>query len=246
MVFTETASLDKLKGTKQDPVDFAVQFTYDSQAIEGSTVTLEETQVICRDDWRLMDRKKEFILETRDHYEVVHNILEEKDPLSMSLIQKWHYKQFNKTMPKIAGLPRTVDVGIFGTNIRFPNWRAVPYHLIEFFRWYDRVQMGIHPVYLAAFAHLKFVNIHPFEDGNGRTSRLLMNYILHKNGFPMLNIPLKNRRRYFEAINMGRQYDEWEFVTFICKSMLGTLDEQRDKVDTSREVTQRVPEDRKD
>jgi len=58
MVFNEISALNKLKGKEQDPVDFAVQFTYDSQAIEGSTVTLEETKVICRDDWLMMDRKK--------------------------------------------------------------------------------------------------------------------------------------------------------------------------------------------
>jgi len=112
MVFTETKELDKLKGTGQDPVDFAVQYTYDSQAIEGSTITLEETKVICRDDWRMMERKVEFIQETRNHYELVHRLYQAKDELSMSLLQRWHYDQFNETQPHIAGMFRSVDVGI--------------------------------------------------------------------------------------------------------------------------------------
>jgi len=157
----------------------------------------------------------------------------------MSLIHKWHYEQFNDTKPSIAGLPRSVDVGIYGTHIRFPEWKDVPYHLMDYFRWYNRVKNGIHPVYLAALAHLKFVNIHPYEDGNGRTSRLIMNYILQGGGFPMLNIPMERRQQYFESLNMAREYDQWEFVKFICKLMLGTLDEKgiRDPVDTKREFT---------
>ncbi|MBU3958163.1 MAG: Fic family protein, partial [Nanoarchaeota archaeon] len=61
--------------------------------------------------------------------------------------------------------------------------------LEEFFGWYNKNKGRLHSVELAALAHLKFVTIHPFSDGNGRISRLLMNFVLHKHGFPMLNIP---------------------------------------------------------
>ena len=220
MVFTETEHLNKLKGEKQDLIDFATQYTYDTQAIEGSTVSLEETKTICRDNYDCPNANPDFVKETRNHYELLMKLWHQKEDISMSMIHKWHYEQFKDTKKHIAGLPRTVDVGIFGTRIRFPEWKDVPYHLLEFFHWYDRVKKGIHPVYLAAFAHLKFVNIHPYEDGNGRTSRLVMNYILHRNGFPMLNIPLECRRQYFEALNMAREYDHWDFVKFISQLML--------------------------
>jgi len=217
----EVGALDKLKGANQGLQNFAIQFTYNTQAIEGSTITLKETCDILIDNETPKNRSAYFIKETQNHYILFKKILDKQDEISMSVIQRWHYDQFKDTKPEIAGATRVVDVGIYGSDIKFPEWKAVPYHLIEFFQWYDRVGSGLHPVYLAALAHLKFVNIHPFEDGNGRTSRLLMNYILHKNGYPMLDIKYKDRKEYFESLNMAREYDQWEFVKFISKKMLG-------------------------
>jgi len=221
LTFNEIEEFSKLKGKKQDEQEFAVTFTYDSQAIEGSTITLEETANILIERKIPTWRNRDFIIETERHHGVFLDILLQKEDISYSTIMKWHWDQFNETKPQIAGAIRTVDVGIFGTKIRFPSWKSIPYHLLEFFHWYNRVKDGIHPVYLAALAHLKFVNIHPFEDGNGRTSRLIMNYILHRNDFPMLNIELKERRHYYESLNMAREYDEWEFVKFISRKMVG-------------------------
>jgi Fic family protein len=76
--------------------------------------------------------------------------------------------------------------------------------LREFFRWYDRNKSSLHPVELAASVHLRFVTVHPFADGNGRMSRLLMNFVLRKRGFPPLNIPYKDRRSYYNALERSQ------------------------------------------
>ena len=220
MTFDEIQEFKKLEGQQKNLQSFAINFTYDSQAIEGSTLTLKETTELLLYN-KQPKKENYFITEAKAHYKLFFEILEQKENISYSNLMSWHYRQFSKTKPEIAGAPRSVDVGIFGTNIRFPSWKGVPYHLIDFFHWHQRVRNGIHPIYLAALAHLKLVNIHPFEDGNGRTSRLLMNFILHKYNYPMINIKMDDRKSYFEALNMAREYDQWEFVKFISKKMLG-------------------------
>jgi len=76
--------------------------------------------------------------------------------------------------------------------------------LREFFRWYYKNKKKLHPVELAALVHLKFVTIHPFTDGNGRISRLMMNFILHKHGYPLLNIPYEKRAGYYNALERAQ------------------------------------------
>ncbi|MGQ0797665.1 MAG: Fic family protein, partial [Methanobacteriota archaeon] len=76
--------------------------------------------------------------------------------------------------------------------------------LQEFFRWYAPSRDRLHPVELAALVHLKFVTVHPFADGNGRVARLLMNFVLHERGYPMLNIPYEGRARYYAALERAQ------------------------------------------
>ena len=80
--------------------------------------------------------------------------------------------------------------------------------LTEFFQWYNRNKNKMHPVELAAIAHLKFVTIHPFGDGNGRISRLMMNFILNKKKYPMLNIPYEGRKSYYNALERSNMKNE--------------------------------------
>ena len=97
-----------------------------------------------------------------------------------------------------------------------PPWKFVGPLLKDFILWYDSSKNKLHPVELAAMVHLKFVRIHPFGDGNGRISRMLMNFILHKNGFPMLDISYKNRSSYYTALERsGQQQDDLIFVRHI-------------------------------
>lgn len=215
---TELQKIDKLlKQPKQVLTNFGIEFTYHSQRIEGSNITEQETEDIILKGI-IPKGKKDFATETLAHYNLFRKLTSSRVDITYNRVMAWHIDQFKTTKPYIAGMPRVVDVGIYGTNIRFPDYRTVPYHLEKFFKWYDNTKNGIHPVYLAALAHLKFVNIHPFEDGNGRTSRLLMNFILHRNGYPMIIINERGRREYYEALNMAREYaDDWEFVNYILR-----------------------------
>jgi len=93
--------------------------------------------------------------------------------------------------------------------------------LKEFFDWYNKNKKKMHPVELAALVHLKFVTVHPFSDGNGRISRLMMNFILHKNGFPMLDILYEKRTSYYNALERaqlkknGMIFLQWFFRKYL-------------------------------
>jgi len=97
--------------------------------------------------------------------------------------------------------------------------------LREFFDWYNQNKKKIHPVQLAALAHIKFVSIHPFGDGNGRITRLLMNYVLNNNGYPMLIIDYTQRNSYYTALERSNiKNDEsiftlWFFRRYLKENM---------------------------
>ena len=99
-----------------------------------------------------------------------------------------------------------------------PCWKFVPKFLKEFLSWYKKSEGKTEPIELAGMAHFRFVSIHPFGDGNGRISRLLMNYILIKNNCPPLNIRFTDRRGYYKTLEKGQvTSDETHFLKWFVK-----------------------------
>ena len=134
---------------------------------------------------------------------------------------KWHLDVFKESKPDMAGIYREylVKVG----NYLCPDWQDIPQLMKDFIKWYNKEKKrspSIHPVELAAKAHYRFVKIHPFGDGNGRITRLIMNFILHKHGFPILIIEYKKRQSYYHALNQADKKTEWEFLKYIYKRFL--------------------------
>jgi Fic family protein len=116
----------------------------------------------------------------------------------------WHWKLFNKTKKDIAGKIRKYQLAIRGSKFTPPTPLKVYPMLTEFFDWYNKNKNKLHPIELAAIAHLKFVTIHPFGDGNGRISRLIMNFVLAKKKYPMLDIPYEERNSYYNALERSQ------------------------------------------
>jgi Fic family protein len=188
---------------------FATRFTYNTQRIEGSKLTLRETTNLLEKGLTPSKEKpEEDVLEARAHEKVFYQMLEFSDrrnkDLSLSLLLDWHYDLFYETKPDIAGTIRTYQVGISGSRFKPPLPVEIYPMLHEFFGWYSKNKNKIHPVELAALVHLKLVTIHPFADGNGRISRLIMNFILYKNGYPMLDIKYERRDRYYTALERSQ------------------------------------------
>ncbi len=201
--------------------NFMVKFTYDSNKIEGSTITLKETAMLLEDGIVPKNKPIKDVKETESHKKAFYEMLKYKKDLSLNMVLHLHRTLFNETEPEIAGKIRKHGVGVAGSKTKFPIPAELEPLLREFFKWYNKNKDKMHPVELATLVHLKFVSIHPFTDGNGRISRLIMNFVLYKNGFPMLDIKYSNRSNYYTALERAQiKHVEMIFVQHIIKRYL--------------------------
>ena len=128
---------------------------------------------------------------------------------------------FKGTMDYIAGKIRVHKIVVTGSRAVFPYPEDVPKLLKEFFGWYKKEEKKLNPVEFAALAHLKFVSIHPFSDGNGRISRLLANYIINKYGYPLINIKFGDRMAYYKSLETSQLNEKPKyFVRYFLKRYL--------------------------
>ena len=200
---------------------FMIKFTYDTNRIEGSTITLKETAKILEKGITPKNRPIEDVRETEAHQKVFYEMINYNKDLSLAIILKWHKMLLGETHQDIAGKVRQFQVKVAGSKVQFPYTVEIDLLLREFIDWYHKNKNTLHPVKLAAIVHLRFVSIHPFGDGNGRMSRLLMNFILHRNNYPMLNIKYSNRDSYYNSLEKAQvKHDENIFVTHIYRRYL--------------------------
>ncbi|HJT10267.1 MAG TPA: Fic family protein [Candidatus Nitrosotalea sp.] len=193
------------KSVKEKELEnFTINFTYDTQRIEGSTLTRKETADLLERGITPKNKPMRDAQEAEAHRDLFLKILKSKKDLSLQEIIDWHWELFNKTKSDIAGKIRKYQVAIRGSKFMPPTPVEVYPMLTEFFQWYNKNKNKLHPIELAALAHLKFVTIHPFGDGNGRISRLIMNFILNKKKYPMLDIPYEGRNSYYNALERSQ------------------------------------------
>lgn len=160
-----------------------VSFIFNTNAIEGSSLSLEDTDSALLGKNVKADKKD--ILAAKNMKKCIDFLFRERGDINEKLVLKLHKIEMNGIMYD-AGQYRNVDVRV-GQYI-CPRHEDVPKLMKRFFEWYNTVKNIIHQFELAALVHLKFVRIHPFRDGNGRMARLLMNFVLLKHGYPLLNI----------------------------------------------------------
>jgi Fic family protein len=170
-----------------------VSFIFNTNAIEGNTLTYEETDSVLRGKIPPKARKKD-IKEAKNMKKCIDFIFDYKGEIDERMVLKLHLIEMEGVLSD-AGRYRSVNVRV--GNYFPPVFSEVPQKMIEFFAWYEQVRKMLHPFELAALVHLKFVKIHPFRDGNGRISRLLMNFVLLKNGYPLLNIFDSEKMLYY-------------------------------------------------
>lgn len=183
---------------------FATNFTYDTQRIEGSTLTHKETADLLERGISPGNKPMRDVQEAQNHRDLFFDILKSNKDISLQEVLDWHWRLFNKTKPGIAGKTRKYQVKISGSRFTPPSPVEIFPMLTEFFQWYNKNKNKVHPVEIAAVAHLKFVTIHPFGDGNGRISRLVMNFILGRKKYPMLDIPYEYRSSYYNALERSQ------------------------------------------
>jgi len=182
---------------------FVSLFTYDSTNIEGNTFTLQETSRLLFENITPRKSMRE-INEVINHKKAFDFILNNKKDMSKELILQIHKLVIQNTLrPELEnqiGKYRTLQVYIRGTQWLPPKPEDVPKEMGSLLTWYSKNKKVLHPLILAAYFHSAFETIHPFVDGNGRVGRLLMNFILHKHKYPMINIPNKKKHIYYQSL----------------------------------------------
>ena len=192
--------------------EISIAFAYNTNAIEGSTITLEEAREIIHDKIS-PNKPTRDIREIENHNKVFLQMLKKNEKVTKGLFLMWHKNVFGDTKPDIAGKFRDYLVRV-GSHLA-PDWQDVGNlmkNLVEFICKNKKMN----PVELAGRTHYQFEKIHPFGDGNGRIGRLLMNFILWHNGYPVLIIEYKKRKSYYKAL----QKDEEYFVSYFIRRYL--------------------------
>jgi len=188
-----------------------VGFIYNTNAIEGNTLTLEETDEILKG--KKISKKERDVKEVKNMKKCIDFLFDYKGDIDEKMILKLHEIEQKGIMPD-AGKYRNVNVRV-GKYV-CPEWMKIPGLMAEFMEWYKVARKKLHPFELASLVHLKFVKIHPFRDGNGRMARLLMNFVLLKADYPLLNIFNDEKTLYYLVL---QKYDfdrkERSFVRYL-------------------------------
>jgi Fic family protein len=183
---------------------FTSLFTYDSNAIEGNSLTLEETSFLLFEKRVPSAKSLREINETLNHKSAFDFMLAYKKKISRSFIYELHRLVTQNTLREELieeiGKYRTLQVYIKGRDWMPPKPSEVPNEMKTLLSWYSKNKKHLHPIVLASYFHIAFETIHPFIDGNGRVGRLLMNFILHNHKYPMINIPNKLKFRYYKSL----------------------------------------------
>lgn len=204
---------------------FVAKFTYDSNAIEGNTLTLQETSHLLFENRTPLGKSLREINEVLNHKEALDYILDYKEDITkqfMCEIQRLVTKNtLKKHLEDQVGRYRTVQVYIRGAKMIPSTPEDLTMEMRSLLRWYNANKAKIHPLILAAYFHIAFEAIHPFVDGNGRTGRLLLNFILHKHKFPMLNIPNNKKLLYYDFLEEAQVDNNLQnFVSFLYKLII--------------------------
>ncbi len=190
-----------------------IEYTYDSNRIEGNTLTLRETDIIINKGLTVGGKSMREHLEATNHYEAIlfiKDLVQQKKEISESLIKNVHALILRGIDRENAGKYRSVPVAISGSRHVPPQPWQVAKLMEDMILWIKNESSNIHPVVLAAEIHERIATIHPFIDGNGRTARLMMNLVLLQYGYTITNIPgdTEHRLAYYNALEKCNLHDD--------------------------------------
>lgn len=200
-----------------------VEWTYNSNAIEGNTLTLSETKVVL-EGMTIGGKSMVEHLEAINHREAilfVEDLIADKEPLSEWNIKNIHALILREIDNANAGQYRNENVVISGAKHVPPKHFGIGDLMQKLMAEYKNEWKAFHPIVRATLIHGEFVKIHPFIDGNGRTSRLLLNFELLKNGYTPIIIKNKERARYYDVLDLAHTSMNYEpFIGLVSKLVI--------------------------
>lgn len=224
-------ALDRLRPFPESIVkklneQFTIEWTFNSNAIEGNTLSLQETELVLNRGLTIGNKS------LKEHFEVINHkkgieylnaFVSKKQELNETFIKELHKIILQNIDDQQAGVYRLTNVRILGAVHIPPNPVKIPSLIMEFLGRYNENKHTMPIPELAAWVHYQFVCIHPFIDGNGRTSRLLMNLVLIQNGFPPAVILNVDRKKYYRVLKQADLDKPNEFLNFIGRSIERSL-----------------------
>ena len=208
--------------TKQEILkNYIIEFAYNTASIEGNTINLAQARNLLNEGITPKDKTLREIYDLQNTEKVFFNIFNSISKLFLNheLIISIHDKLM-ENIDERKGY-RNTDVRVIKSNFDATPGKYVKTDMDLLFKWYESNKDKLHPLVLGIIFHHKFEKIHPFMDGNGRTGRMIMNYILLKNNFPPTIIHKKSRKEYLNAL---RDTDESELWKVDIKSYSELID----------------------
>lgn len=207
---------------------FEVEYTHNSTAIEGNTLSLMETKILLEDGISIGGKDLREIYEAVNHrkaYRYVKDCIGQGKPLDEKIVKDIHALLMENI--QTGGIYRNVQVYISGTCHMPPPPELMYRQVKDFYANLSWKGKELNQIELAAWTHAEFVKIHPFTDGNGRTSRLIMNYQLMAEGFPAVSVAKEDRLEYFKTL---AAYAVEEDLQPFADLAAGLVDRQMDKI----------------
>lgn len=225
-LYSEWLSLQPLKPEDKNRLDrkFMLEFNYNSNHIEGNTLTYGQTELLLLFG-RVVDEANMKDLEEMKAHNVCLKMVREEaadksHPLTETFIRQLHHTLLREDYTMYRQLPDgtttsyVIHAGVYktrpnsvitvtGERFEYASPEETPALMTDLVEWYNMEEQKaeLSPVELAAVFHYRYIRIHPFEDGNGRIARLLVNYILTRHHYPMIVVKSKDKERYLTALN---------------------------------------------
>ncbi len=228
------AKLNKLRPLPKSAVQklrekFQIEMTYNSNAIEGNSLTLKETFLVINEGITVRGKPLKDHLEAKDHHaalEFLYDLIDKdkRHTISEMLIRNLHQIIVQETDKEWAGRYRNSKVIIGGAKHTPPDALQVPQKMRDLIRWVNSKKDKMSIIELSALLHHKLVHIHPFFDGNGRTARLTMNLLLMQAGYPLVIILKNDRKKYYDVLDKADHGKYESLVKFIAQSIERSLD----------------------
>jgi len=206
--------------------NFVIEFAFNTTSIEGNTITLQQAKNLLEEGKTPENKTLREIYDLQNTEKVFFDIFNTNEELNHELIAKIHSDLMENIDPREGY--RKEDVHVFKAHFEATPFPYVLTDMNLLLKWYNENKKKLHPIVLATIFHHKFEKIHPFMDGNGRTGRMLLNYILSKNNYPPLVVHKKTRAEYLETLKKADESgltkfskeDYFSLVQFIADEMI--------------------------
>jgi Fic family protein len=216
--------LDNLRPLPKEAVkklleDIRLRHTYHSDAIEGNTLTLQETKLVLEHGITIGGKPLKDHIEARNDaeaFDFMLQLVQKKTPLSQEIIQQIH-DIVTKGLLKDSGKYRTGNVRITGSSITPPSYQKIISLMDDYIR--SIKNLPLHPLKKAAFIHHRLIWIHPFFDGNGRVSRLITNLFFMQEGYPPIILKQEQQKNYYHVLHQGDEGNLSPLAMFLAKAM---------------------------